>query len=128
MAAPAWLAPLLARLPTEMRGALSSKLGRPDVQASNIVGSPVPVYFAGKRVTGSYAFGPVPNIAAMFTLQSFVGQCHVGITYDTASITDAKLFAECLVDGFGEVLHLGGRGTSITTPVIGRALRARATS
>lgn len=127
-AAPSWFAPLLARLPAEMRGALASKLGSPDVQASNIVGSPVPVYFAGRRVTGSYAFGPVPNIAAMFTLQSFVGQCHVGITFDPAAITDAKLFAECLESGFGEVLRLAGRTESITPPVLGRALRAKATT
>lgn len=128
IAAPAWLAPLMARLPSELRATLASKLGSPDVQASNIVGSPVPVWFAGRRVTGAYAFGPVPNIAAMFTLQSFVGQCHVGITYDTAAIADPKLFAECLEAGFGEVLRLGGRGASITPPVLGRALRPKAAS
>jgi diacylglycerol O-acyltransferase len=126
IAAPAWLAPLMARLPNELRGTLASRLGSPDIQASNIVGSPNPVWFAGCRVAGSYAFGPVPNIAAMFTLQSFVGQCNVAITYDPAAITDAKLFAECLEAGFGEVLRLGGRKAAITPPVLGRALRPRA--
>jgi diacylglycerol O-acyltransferase len=126
IAAPAWLAPLMARLPTELRDGLAAKLGSPDIQASNIMGSPTPVYFAGCRVAGSYAFGPVPNIAAMFTLQSFVGTCNVGITYDPAAIVEPKLFAECLEAGFGEVLRLGHRRASITEPVLGRALRPKA--
>lgn len=53
-----------------------------------------------------YPIGPRPGVAAMVAMLSYEGTCCVGINVDPAVITDEKVFAACLRDGFDEVLDL----------------------
>lgn len=46
----------------------------------------------------------------MAVLISRSGYVTVTTRYDRASITNEPLFAQCLIDGFNEVLALGGDG------------------
>jgi diacylglycerol O-acyltransferase len=43
----------------------------------------------------------------MMVMLSHAGRCHVGINYDTASVTEPELFACCLQEGFDEVIGTG---------------------
>lgn len=106
--APGLLSPVFARLPETLRARLAEGLPRPDLQASNVPASPVPLYVAGSRVEHAWAFGPVPGAAAMATLQSVAGTCHVGVNFDPAAFTQPERFAACLGEGFAEVLALAG--------------------
>jgi hypothetical protein len=105
---PAALAPLLARLPAQLTDELARRAPVPDIQASNVMGAPYPVFCAGARVLKVWPFGPVPGIAAMFTMQSVAGTCHVGINFDAAAITDTERFGLAIQRGFRETLALGG--------------------
>jgi hypothetical protein len=44
----------------------------------------------------------------MITMLTHGDTCCVGANIDPASITDRELFGQCLVEGFAEVLALGG--------------------
>ena len=79
----------------------------PDLQVSNVPGSPVPLYLAGAKVLKLFPFGPLPGPAAMITVHSYVGTCYVGINLDPAAITEPELFLACLQEGVDEVLALG---------------------
>lgn len=123
--APALLSPFLARLPEAARAALAEKVPKPDVQASNVPASPVPIYIAGSRIERAWAFGPVPGAGAMLTLQSLAGTCHVGVNLDAAAFTDPARFADCLRRGFAEVLTLAGEPVALPKPVLSHAARGR---
>jgi diacylglycerol O-acyltransferase len=114
------LAPVLARLPSMALHAIAGSTPKPDIQASNIPGPKTPIYIAGTRILKSYAFGPVPGVAAMFTMQSIAGTCFIGINYDPAAITRADLFAKCLTLGFRETLRLGGPRPRVGAVTTGR--------
>ena len=45
--------------------------------------------------------------ALMLVLVSRVGTCHVAARFDTAAITDAAAFEDCLQAGFDEVVQIG---------------------
>jgi hypothetical protein len=101
------LSTALVRLPTPLLTRIMLSIGRTnDLQASNVPGVAHPVYLAGAQVTHLYPFGPLPGCAAMLALVSHNGTCCIGANVDAAAITDPALFAECLADGFGEVLAL----------------------
>ncbi len=100
-------APLLARLPGALLDALGGRVMRHDLQASNIPGYPVPVYFAGTEVLRCYPFGPVPGVAVMTVLVSHVGVCYIGVNVDLDAVREPDLFDTCLQEGFAEVLALG---------------------
>lgn len=117
--APAALANAFCRLPDWLRQRLAAQAPKPDVQASNVPGSPVPVYLAGSRLERVYAFGPVPGVAAMIALQSLAGTCSVAVNLDPAAITDLDLFMTSLHEGFAEVLPKTGRGRGFTAPTAG---------
>jgi len=101
------MAPVLARLPAAARRALAARSPKPDIQASNVPGPPRALYLAGAKIQQSYAFGPVPGVAAMFTLQSIAGSCFIGVHFDPAAITDGERFARSLQLGFRETLRVG---------------------
>lgn len=101
------IAPVLAWLPQQlMAGAGAGSLGI-DVQASNVPGHPLDRYIAGSQVMRVVPIGPLPGVAMMATMVSMSGQCYVGVNYDTAAVTEPDLFAQCLRQGFDEVLDGG---------------------
>ena len=110
------IAPVLGRLPRplliEIVGGLTMVS---DLQASNIPGSGRTLYLSGARVQRIYPIGPRPGVAAMVTMLSYEGTCCVGVNIDPAVITDEKVFAACLRDGFDEVLDLADPASD-TTP------------
>jgi diacylglycerol O-acyltransferase / wax synthase len=99
------LAPVAALLPDAVasRG-VAAYAKRVDLQASNVMGAPMPTYLAGVRVLRLFPFGPLPGIPVMAVLLSHDGTCCIGVTLDPAAVRDTKLFLTCLVDGFDEVL------------------------
>lgn len=80
-----------------------------DLQASNVAGIPVPVYMAGARIDRMFPFAPAPGCGVMATLVSHTGTCCIGLTIDTAAVTDPDLFLRCSAEGLDEVLALGRR-------------------
>jgi WS/DGAT/MGAT family acyltransferase len=114
------MAPVLARLPTAALRSIAGSTPKPDVQASNIPGPKTPIYIAGTKILKCYAFGPVPGVAAMFTMQSIAGTCFIGVNYDPAAITRADLFARSLVQGFRETLRLATAKPRISAVTVGR--------
>lgn len=74
-----------------------------DFVASNVPGSPVPIYLTGARVTGFVAFGPTIGASFNITLISHVDVCNIGINVDTSAVPDHDLLLECLREGFAEI-------------------------
>ena len=48
----------------------------------------------------------------MITLVTHADTACVGIHYDRASVTEPALFIQSLVDGFTEILSLGGKAAA----------------
>ena len=84
-------------------GYVGGILKHADFLASNVPGMPVPVYVAGSKVTGFFAFGPTIGTALNTTLFSYAGRCHIGINIDTAAVPDPDLMLACLREGFAEI-------------------------
>jgi diacylglycerol O-acyltransferase / wax synthase len=89
-------------------GYVGGILKHADFLASNVPAMPVPVYFAGGKVTGFFAFGPTIGSALNTTLFSYAGTCHVGINIDTAAVPDPDLMLDCLREGFAEIAAVAG--------------------
>jgi diacylglycerol O-acyltransferase len=118
---PQTVAPLFARLPPQLADELARRTPLPDIQASNIIGSAKPLYLAGARVHKFWPFGPVPGVAAMFTMQSLSGVCHVGVNFDDAAITRPEQFVMSLQHGFQRVLSMAGpRSARVKRPLLSR--------
>jgi WS/DGAT/MGAT family acyltransferase len=99
------LAGLLRRLPTGVStGVFGSMLKGVDFVTSNVPGVPIPVFLAGARMEAQFPFGPMSGAAANITLMSYLDEAQIGINVDPAAVTDPDGFAECLRDGFAEVL------------------------
>ncbi len=77
-----------------------------DFLASNVPGSPVPIYLGGAKVTGFFAFGPTIGTAFNVTLISHESTCHLGVNIDTTSVPDPETLLECLQESFEEILGL----------------------
>ncbi len=103
------------------RGTVGRMLKHVDFVASDVPGFTFPVHLAGARLERYVAFGPTIGSSANLTLLSYNGTCYVGITIDTAAVPDAVLLADCLREGFEEVLALGGEYGPVTTPLRGAA-------
>ncbi|WP_082392907.1 wax ester/triacylglycerol synthase domain-containing protein [Nocardia arizonensis] len=97
------LAAALNRLPV---GPVTRMLEHVDFVASNVPGSPVPLYLAGARIDRMYAFGPTIGTAVNVTLTSHVDACCLAINADTAAIPDVGLLSESFAEGFDRVLAL----------------------
>ncbi|MGV9712584.1 wax ester/triacylglycerol synthase domain-containing protein [Gordonia sp. NPDC003424] len=100
------LGPVLAWLPGQVIAQFSGATSQNDLQASNVPGIPWETFVAGAKVERMFPFGPLPGCAVMATLITHSGIACIGINHDGASITEPELFAECLVEGFNEVLEL----------------------
>jgi hypothetical protein len=105
------LSPVLSRLPPVVAATMTERVTRSiDLQASNVKGLERTAYLAGAKVERMFAFGAAPGPAVMVTLMSYVGTCCIALTINAAAIPDHERFRECLVEGFDEVLALGGEG------------------
>lgn len=102
------LAPLLSVFPSPVLEKMSESVIAADAQASNVAFYPGETYIAGAKVLRHYGIGPLPGVAMMVVLISRGGECTITVRYDRAAVRDEKLFADCLVQGFDEVLALAG--------------------
>lgn len=94
------------------RSYLNGILKRVEMLASDVPGVPVPVWLAGARVIGYYAFGPTIGSAVNATLMSYAGVCNIGINIDTGAIDDPETWLQCLEAAFQDVLTTAGAGGS----------------
>ncbi len=78
-----------------------------DFLASNVPGTPVPVYLAGSKVTGLFAFGPTIGASLNTTLLSYAGTCDIGVNIDTAAVPDPEVLLACLRESLAEITALG---------------------
>ncbi|MGW5383132.1 wax ester/triacylglycerol synthase domain-containing protein [Nocardia sp. NPDC003963] len=108
------VAAVFNRLPA---GAIAQMLKHVDFVASDVPGSPVPLFLAGAEVEHVYAFGPTIGTAFNATLVSYLGTCCVGINADTAAVPDPAELTACLESGFWAVL---ARGVGESAPARGR--------
>ena len=86
-----------------------------DFLASDVAGFPGPTYLCGARLSGYYTFGPTIGSAMNATLFSYGDLCCIGITVDTAAVPDHELLAECLEQGFSEVIGTIAPGSATPT-------------
>ncbi|MGE2728850.1 wax ester/triacylglycerol synthase family O-acyltransferase [Mycolicibacterium vaccae] len=107
------IAPLASLLPDSLLETMAGSIVNSDVQASNVPVYAADTFIAGAKVLRQYGIGPLPGVAMMVVLVSRSGYCTITTRYDRASITDPELFARCLLDGFDEVLALGGEGRAV---------------
>ena len=88
-------------------GFIGGMLKHIDFLASNLPGSPVPIYLAGAKLTGFFAFGPTIGAAVNITLISYGDSCDIGINIDTSAVPDYDALLGCLREGFDEIIALG---------------------
>ncbi|MFT4086978.1 MAG: wax ester/triacylglycerol synthase family O-acyltransferase [Gordonia sp. (in: high G+C Gram-positive bacteria)] len=98
--------PVLAWLPGQVLAQFSGTTAQNDLQASNVPGIPWETFVAGAKVERMYPFGPLPGCAVMATMITHNDVACLGLNYDAAAIVEQELFAECLVEGFNEVIDL----------------------
>ncbi|MCF6675976.1 WS/DGAT/MGAT family O-acyltransferase [Mycobacterium avium] len=110
------LAPVLSVLPTAVLEGITGSVIGSDVQASNVPVFPGDTYIAGAKVSRQYGIGPLPGVAMMVVLISRGGWCTITVRYDRASVRDEALFAQCLLEGFDEILALAGDGAPRAVP------------
>lgn len=108
-----WIAGTINLLPVGYVGGIFKHV---DFLASNVAGPPVPVYLAGSKVTGLYAFGPTIGAALNTTLLSYAGTCHIGINVDTAAAPDPDVVLACLQESLAEITALGATEPVHTAP------------
>ena len=103
------LANVINRFPTTVTTQLFGSMMRGlDFQASNVPGSPLPLYLLGHRVELLVPFGPMAGAGANVTLLSYGDDLNVGVNVDPAAVTDPALFMECLGEAYEAVMALGG--------------------
>jgi WS/DGAT/MGAT family acyltransferase len=110
------IAPVLSVLPTAVLEGITGSVVGSDVQASNIPVYPGDTYIAGAKILRQYGLGPLPGVAMMVVLISRGGWCTITVRYDRASVQDEALFAQCLLEGFDEVLSLAGEPVPHAVP------------
>ncbi len=106
-------------------GSVGGMLKHVDFVASDVPGFSYPVYLAGARMNGYFAFGPTIGTAFNITLLSYDGTCHVGVTTDSDAITDLDVFMGCLREGFDEVLALAREAPAAVREPKARSARPR---
>ncbi|MGZ0230574.1 MAG: wax ester/triacylglycerol synthase domain-containing protein [Acidimicrobiales bacterium] len=75
-----------------------------DVEASNVPGSPVPMYLAGTEMLAQYPFGPTTTAALNVTVLSYQDHLHVGVAMNPAAVTETDAMMDDLRAGFAQVL------------------------
>ncbi|MDQ1449169.1 MAG: hypothetical protein QOC79_2140 [Actinomycetota bacterium] len=98
------LAALISGLPTSLLVAMTRSQTRTiDFGASNLRGSPVPLYLAGARILGSYPMGPRTGCALTVTMLSYCDDVHLGLNIDPAAIVDTTAFMRDVRDAYDEI-------------------------
>jgi diacylglycerol O-acyltransferase len=101
------LAGLISGLPTSMLVTMTRSQTRTiDFAASNLRGSPVPLYLAGARILANYPFGPRTGCALTVTMLSYCDDVHIGLNIDPAAITDVGAFMRDVRDAFDDLVAL----------------------
>ena len=101
------LSNVLYRLPTTVvTGIFGSMMKGLDFQASNVPGSPIPLYLLGRRVTALIPFGPLAGAAANITLLSYENALNIGVNVDPSAIEDPVTFTRLLEEAYTELLEL----------------------
>jgi diacylglycerol O-acyltransferase / wax synthase len=76
-------------MPTALLVAFTRNQARTiDFAASNLRGSPVPLYLAGARIVASYPFGPRAGAALNVTTLGYCDALDIGVNVDPAAVTD----------------------------------------
>jgi diacylglycerol O-acyltransferase / wax synthase len=102
------LAALVSGLPTSLLVAMTRSQTRTiDFGASNLRGSPVPLYLAGSRILGSYPMGPRTGCALTVTMLSYCDDVHLGLNIDPAAIVDTAAFVRDVRDAYDELCSFG---------------------
>jgi diacylglycerol O-acyltransferase len=103
------VAPVLSMLPAPIlvQMMLRSAAGS-DVLATNLALYPQDTYICGAKVLRQYCLGPLNGTALEVALVSRGGICTITARYDRAAVQHQKLFAECMLAGFDEILELAG--------------------
>jgi len=122
------LAPVLSVLPTAILEGITGSVVGSDVQASNVPVYPGDTFLAGAKILRQYGIGPLPGVAMMVVLISRGGWCTITVRYDRASVRKEALFAQCLLEGFDEILALAGDPAPHAVPASFAARPADATS
>jgi diacylglycerol O-acyltransferase len=101
------IARLLSKLPDVLTRRLTADLfSGVDVSASNVPGSPVPLWLAGSKITSIHGVAPRTRMAMCFALISHDGMANITLNFDPAAVTDPQLFLECVKAAFSETLNL----------------------
>jgi len=99
------LTPLLAPLPTSVLVRFTRSQARTiDFAASNLRGSPVPLYVGGRQIVASYPMGPRSGVALNVTLLSYCDSLDMGINIDPAAITDSGALMGAMTESFDALL------------------------
>lgn len=106
----------IARLPTPTATRVFRRLMTgTDVQASNVPGSPLPMFLLGRPLLHQFPFGPTTTSALNVTLLSYVNGLDIGVASNTGAIPDPAVLLEHLEAGFEEVLALAEVGDNRST-------------
>jgi diacylglycerol O-acyltransferase / wax synthase len=99
------LAAVTSALPTSLVTRVARQQAETvDFATSNVRAAPFTVYIAGAKVLRSHPVGPVGGVAFNLTLMSYNGSLDMGLTTDTASVTDTPLLAGLLSSAFDQLV------------------------
>lgn len=102
------LAAALARLPAPVAAnVFGGMLKHVDAVATNVAGLREGGSLAGAAILREYAFAPPVGAGLNVALVSHLDRACVGVTLDTAAVTDDELFMAALVEAFDEVIAVG---------------------
>ena len=103
------LAGLASLLPTSLLVALTRNQARTiDFAASNLRGSPVPLYLAGARILANHPFGPRVGAALNITTLGYADALDIGFNVDPAAIEDVDGLMTDVRAAFAEIEALAG--------------------
>jgi WS/DGAT/MGAT family acyltransferase len=98
---------VVSALPTSVLVAFTRSQARTiDFAASNLRGSPVPLYLAGARIKGNYPFGPRTGSALNATMLSYGDDVHVGYNIDPGAVVDPEKLLDDLHGAFDALTRL----------------------
>jgi hypothetical protein len=101
------LAGLASTIPTSLLvGIARNQVRTVDFTASNLRGSPVPLFIGGARILGNFPFGPRTGSAFNATVLSYCDDLHMGINLDPAAIDDVGAFLDDLDFAYQELFDL----------------------